>query len=222
MPGVAVPTQITTPAGAASIGVSAGATLTAFSTATPQVPAPAGINFPFGQLSFSATTAPGALVTFTVTLPQVATDYYKLVNGAWQLFPWDGETGAKIAANALSVTIRDNGRGDSNSTLGVATDPGAPAVAAAATSVSTTVVTTTVVLASSPVGGIGSDPVDPATPSGFPSSGFPSSGSGGTTTLVVTGSSPMPLIVWGILLLVFGRIAVLLSRPLKVIQRETR
>ena len=40
-------------------------------------------------------------------------------------------------------------------------------------------------------------------------------GSGGV--LVSTGSSPVPTIVWGILLVIFGRMAVLLARPVRVI-----
>ena len=44
-------------------------------------------------------------------------------------------------------------------------------------------------------------------------------GDGGSTDgiLVTTGSSPMPTLVWGVLLLVFGRMAILLARPVRVV-----
>ncbi|MEN9643495.1 MAG: hypothetical protein RL238_164 [Actinomycetota bacterium] len=48
--------------------------------------------------------------------------------------------------------------------------------------------------------------------SGAGSGGFDNGGS-----LPVTGPSPIPIVVWGVLLLVFGRMAILLARPLKVI-----
>jgi hypothetical protein len=94
------------------------------------VPPPNGVTFPFGQLSFTATSAPGGLVVFQLTLPSPATTYYKLVSGAWQEFTFDGETGAQVSGNVITVAIRDNGRGDSDATSGVVTDPGAPAVPA--------------------------------------------------------------------------------------------
>ncbi len=43
---------------------------------------------------------------------------------------------------------------------------------------------------------------------------------GGGGELVTTGSSPMPVIVWGILLLIFGRMAILFARPVKVVSDE--
>lgn len=86
---------------------------------------------PYGQLSFSATTTPNGLVTFTLAvLPAHPIDYVKLVGGSWLSFTWNGETGAQINGNIVSITIRDNGRGDSDLTPGVATDPGAPVFAA--------------------------------------------------------------------------------------------
>ena len=48
--------------------------------------------------------------------------------------------------------------------------------------------------------------------SGTGSGGFDNGG-----TLPTTGASPIPMIVWGLLLLVFGRMAILLARPMKVI-----
>jgi hypothetical protein len=81
--------------------------------------------------------------------------------------------------------------------------------AAGATTTSTTVAgaTTTSVAAAGPV-------VGTTTPSLVGSSG-----TGGTsgTSLPSTGSSSLPMIVWAIMLMVFGRMVVLLARPIRVI-----
>lgn len=120
------PITISTPGGDVTVETTDGV-LTGFTTQDPSVPPPAGVTFPFGELSFSATTAPGGLVTFTLTLPDTTDDYFKLVAGAWQSFTFDGETGAQISGTTVTVTVRDNGRGDSDPTLGAVTDPAAPA-----------------------------------------------------------------------------------------------
>ena len=52
--------------------------------------------------------------------------YDKLVGSTWTPFTWDGETGAQLNGTTITITIRDNGRGDSDPTSGIATDPGAP------------------------------------------------------------------------------------------------
>lgn len=48
------------------------------------------------------------------------------------------------------------------------------------------------------------------------------SATGGGRTIVATGSSPIPIVVWAILLLVFGRMALLLGRPLRVLPPKSR
>lgn len=56
------------------------------------------------------------------------------------------------------------------------------------------------------------------------------SGAGVTTTirssgggqLAATGGSPLPIVFWAVLLLVFGRMAILLGRPLRVLPHTTR
>lgn len=116
-----------TPGGTVGI-TAAGGDLTSFSWQAASPAPPAGWDFPYGMLSFSATTTPGSVVTFTLTLPAPVADYMKL-NGTWSSFTWDGETGAQISGNTVTVAIKDNGRGDSNATAGLVTDPGAPAVA---------------------------------------------------------------------------------------------
>ena len=59
-----------------------------------------------------------------------------------------------------------------------------------------------------------------ATDSTFVDSGAVGDDGGSTGGLVTTGSSPMPTVVWGVLLLVFGRMAILLARPVKVLSDE--
>jgi large repetitive protein len=121
---------VSTAGGTVHVTVVSGGVLTAASAASPQVPPPNGVAFPFGQLSFTASSTPGGVVVFQLTLPSPVTTYDKLVSGAWQEFTFDGETGVQVNGNILTVTIRDNGRGDSDLTSGVVTDPGAPAVLA--------------------------------------------------------------------------------------------
>lgn len=56
------------------------------------------------------------------------------------------------------------------------------------------------------------------TDSTFVDSGVVGGGGGsGGGELVSTGSSPVPTLIWGILLLVFGRMAILLARPIRVV-----
>ena len=80
----------------------------------------------------------------------------------------------------------------------------------AAGGTTTTVVgaTTTVAVGDTTTTAFGSDTTFVDSGSGFPT--FDGS-------LPTTGRSPIPVIVWGLLLLVFGRMAILLARPLKVI-----
>jgi len=56
--------------------------------------------------------------------------------------------------------------------------------------------------------------------SGGPSSNFGSSG--GNPTIVSTGSSPLPMVLWAVLLLVFGRMAILFGRPVRVLPPKSR
>ncbi len=114
------------------VSVSAtGGQLTTFTSTTPNPPVPSNFTAPYGALSFSATTTPGGFVTFTLTLPAPVVDYLKLAGSTWVTFTWDGSTGAQFNGNTVTVTIQDNGRGDSDPTPGVATDPGVPVVRAA-------------------------------------------------------------------------------------------
>jgi LPXTG-motif cell wall-anchored protein len=138
--------ELATPGGQITIAVSDGAELLTFSTETPSPRPPAGARFPYGALSFSAEADPGSLVTFTITLPRPAASYYKLAGGAWSVFDVRGDTGATVSGNAVTVAIRDNGRGDADPRPGFVADPGAPAE----------------VEASGPLPSTGSDPFVPA------------------------------------------------------------
>ena len=122
--------SVNTPGGTVTATVQAGCQFNSLTSAAPQVPPPANVTLPFGQLSFSASCAPNALVTFQLTLPSSVNAYYKLIGNSWQSFTYDGETGAQINGNIVTVTIRDNGRGDSDPTLGQVADPAAPAIRA--------------------------------------------------------------------------------------------
>ncbi len=169
------PIAISAPGGQVSAGVSSGGTLTTFSTGPLQVPAPPGDDFPYGQLSFSANTAPGGLVTFTLTLPQAAVGYDKLVGSTWTPFTWDGETGAQLNGTTITITIRDNGRGDSDPTSGIATDPGAPVF------LLPTGPTTTIAANPTPGGTTGS--TLPVSNPGLPATGLPATGSDDARTV---------------------------------------
>ncbi len=164
---------VATPGGTVQITVITGGVLTAASGAAPQTAPPNGVTFPFGQLSFTAITPPDGLVVFQLTLPSPATTYYKLVAGAWQKFTFDNTTGFQVSGNVVTVTIRDNGRGDSDATSGIVTDPGAPAVPAQVPPTTTPTTPTT-------------------TPTTTPGA-LPPTGSGSTNNLLVAASFVLAL-----------------------------
>jgi hypothetical protein len=61
----------------------------------------------------------------------------------------------------------------------------------------------------------------PSTTTTLAQSAAPSS-TGSGNRLVTAGSSPLPILVWGLLLLVFGRMAILVGRPVRVHSRTKR
>ncbi|HWL41910.1 MAG TPA: choice-of-anchor U domain-containing protein [Ilumatobacter sp.] len=184
-------------------------------TEPPSVAPPASTDFPYGEWSFSAITAPGALVTFEFTLPAPVDTYYKLDSGSWAEFAWDGTTGAQVSGNTLTVTIADNGRGDADLTPGVVTDPGAPAVLSDDTDPSSTTSTTTTTTlpdddtttssttvpddddddttsttSSTVPGGDGGSSTSTSIPGGGATTTTPGGGGGGIPTLPVTPGVP--------------------------------
>jgi len=168
--------NVSTPGGTVTVTVTQGGVLNSAGTQALQVPPPNGVTFPFGQLSFTATGPAGGLVTFQLQLPSAVNDYYKLVSNAWQQFTFDGETGAVISngGTTITVTIKDNGRGDSDPTAGVMTDPAAPAVVA---QVPPTTPTTTAPTTTAPT-------TSPTTAPGA----LPPTGSSSTNNLIVLAS----------------------------------
>ena len=97
--------------------------------------APAGagqVAFPYGLFAFEVhDVTPGGLATVRMTLPTGATPpaYYKIdTHGAEpQRFTFDGQTGAEVAGNLVTLHLRDGGRGDADGLAnGVIVDPGGP------------------------------------------------------------------------------------------------
>jgi hypothetical protein len=98
-----------------------------------------GITFSSGYLSFGVSgAAPGGTVAVKITLPQGAAPntYYLYgptpddTTAHWYEFLFDGETGAEIAGNVVTLDFVDGRRGDGdlNNTNGaIAMDPGGPA-----------------------------------------------------------------------------------------------
>jgi len=98
----------------------------------------ADIAFPYGFFSFTITdVVPGGSTTMTITLPAGAnpTSYYKYgptpddPSDHWYEFLYDGETGAEINDNIITLHFVDGKRGDSDLvTNGTIVDPGGPSI----------------------------------------------------------------------------------------------
>ncbi len=172
--------SVSTPGGTVAVTVISGGILSSAGTSALQVPPPNGVSFPFGQLDFTATGPAGGLVTFQLTLPSAVNDYYKLVSNAWQQFPFANGTGAVISngGTTVTVTIRDDGPGDSNPAAGIMTDPAAPAVVAQVPPTSTTTPATTTAPTTPPT-------TPPTTNPTTTPGALPPTGSSSTSDLVV-------------------------------------
>lgn len=99
-------------------------------TATSGFTLPAGFEFPNGFFSFDVTGAPNnGTVTVRIQLPAGSNPTaYAKCNAANVCTTF---AGASISGNVVTLTLTDNGVGDSNAALGTITDPGAPARAVA-------------------------------------------------------------------------------------------
>jgi cyclophilin family peptidyl-prolyl cis-trans isomerase len=96
-----------------------------------------GLNFPNGFLSFEVGNVnPGGSVTVNLLLPANQKPVTYMVYGPtpdnsvnhWYEFGFDGETGAEINGNLVTLHFVDGQRGDSDLAVnGVIVDPGAPA-----------------------------------------------------------------------------------------------
>ena len=201
---------ITTPGGDVTLEYPTGCALDTFTTGAPVPPPPAGIDFPYGQLDFTATCASGSLVTFTLTLPGAADAYYKLVAGAWAEFTFDGETGAQISGDTITITIRDNGRGDDDPALGTVTDPGAPGVAEQIVTTTTTSTTTPddggTTTSTTAAGGATTSTTSAVAPGGLTST------TTGPSSLPVTGAASLWPLALGLVLLVGGTVVLQVGR----------
>jgi len=98
---------------------------------------PAGVKFPIGFFEFTVTgMEPGASTTVTLLLPEGHTvqTYYKYGRTSdnptnhWYEFLWDGQTGAQINGNVITLHFVDGQRGDDDLTVnGQIVEPSAPA-----------------------------------------------------------------------------------------------
>ncbi len=97
---------------------------------------PAGYSYPHGVLSFTTNNCgSGNTLRFTITYPTAVpanAKYYKYGPefGGSQTPHWYALPNVAISGNQISFDITDNGVGDSNSVLGIITDPGALAIPA--------------------------------------------------------------------------------------------
>lgn len=92
--------------------------------------APAGVSFDNGFYDFSVTgLTPGASVDVTIQLPagSTANTYYKVQDGQFTQFDFNGTDGARFNGRTVTLTLVDGGRGDDDGVAnGVIDDPGAP------------------------------------------------------------------------------------------------
>lgn len=130
--------------------------------------------------------------------------------------PSANTTTTTVAPTSTTVAATTTTVARATTTTTAATTTTTTVVGATTTTTTVAGATTTTALASggptTTIAGSGTSSF-PATGSG--SSGGFTTGSGGA--LPITGRDELPVIVWGILLVVFGRMAVLLARPVKVI-----
>ncbi|QDV45474.1 hypothetical protein Enr13x_53530 [Stieleria neptunia] len=88
------------------------------------------ISLPFGMFDFEVLVRPGGAATVDIILPQSASPnaYYKqdAIGGTLAPFRFDGQTGAVVNGNVITVYLQDGGRGDADGQVnGVIVDPGA-------------------------------------------------------------------------------------------------
>jgi hypothetical protein len=105
---------------------------------------PTDLVFPYGLFSFTIDgVAPGGSTTISITLPAGANpnNYYKYgptpgdASNHWYEFMHDGETGAIINGNIITLYFVDGERGDSDldGTNGTIVEPGGPGIVASST-----------------------------------------------------------------------------------------
>ena len=100
---------------------------------------PPGVSFPFGFFRFTINGVdPGGAITVTLYLPAGVDSFWKFgptpddPTNHWYEFTYDGETGAEINDDTVTLHLVDGLRGDHdlNGGNGTIVDPGAPSVGA--------------------------------------------------------------------------------------------
>lgn len=88
---------------------------------------PPGFTFPYGAFAFSANgCGTDGSITIVLTYPSplpAGARYYKYLDSEWQ----DWTNRVTIAGNTVTLTLADNGEGDSDPTAGTIRDPSGPA-----------------------------------------------------------------------------------------------
>jgi hypothetical protein len=172
---------------------------------------------PFDFTIWAGTTGPSFVPAGT----------YNVGLGCWNLTTrtWDRywNTQITVGSNASGLTWQAvSGSTPPTTVAPTSTAPGATTTTVPATTTTLESTATTTTLDST--GTTSSSIVETTAPgdtTGSTDSTLVDSGSGGGT-LVTSGFSPVPAVVWGILLLAFGRIAILLARRIRVVENEQR
>jgi hypothetical protein len=126
-------------------------------------------------------------------------------------------TFAATASGAISFTVNP-ATTPTTTTTTTTTTTLAPGVTTTTTIAPGATTTTTLAPGATTTSSSTTTTIRPAVASAAQSAGSGSSGSG----LVSTGSSPTPIVIWAVLLLVFGRMAILFARRLRVAPPDKR
>ena len=194
---------------ASPLGLIQGIPVLSFAAFAPAGTVPAGVY----KLGFACTKA-GVTDSYWTSQITVVVDAAELPSG----FTWSVTEGTPPGTTTTFASVT------TTTTVGAATSTSAPkpttttTVAGAATTSTVAGSTTTSTVAGSPTTsaiagatttsiGFGSGSPTPTTTPNYSSSG----------TIPYTGASPLPFAVWAVLLLVFGRMAILFARPARVL-----
>ena len=179
------------------------------------------VNVPAGNYKVGiACTQAGNTVSYWFAKMTVTTAAADTPGGfTWSLDSSVDATTTTVAPTTTTTTIAATTTTRANvtttTTRSTATTVGATTTTVAGAT-TTTVIGSTTTVASAP----GTTTTSASSGCVACSSSNPQAGSlaptGQNGTLANTGSSPLPIIIWALLLLVFGRMAILLARPLRV------
>ena len=180
---------------------------------------PVGLISGIPAVTFSSLTVPGVLpvgsykVGIACTRTQQTLTYWSTTINVTQN---NGDSPAKIAWSVQATPPPTTVAPTTVAPTTVAPTTVAPTTVAPTTTIRPT--TTTVAGATTTtVAGATTTTVAGGVTTTSVASGGPTTTLGGGGSLPNTGSSPTPTVVWGILLLVFGRMAMLLAKPVRVL-----